>query len=264
MSGMLLRLAGPLASFGTSAAFHDRDTAAHPTRSALIGMFAACAGRERPHALAPFTDLPDKPSYHDLDFTIRIDRPGIPYTDFHTVGGGYPREEQLRTSSGIRRPAAESTLVSRRHYLADAIFTVAVTGPAPLLEAIARHLEHPRYAPYLGRRACIPTEPLVLTTKVADPFTELRHRVPLSLAHPPRPGADTVAVDFIHGHPPPDPATVTAHYQLADQPEDFTANQRRHHLRNIWRTTHQLPSALYAGPQPLKSLAVYMHPEQTK
>ncbi|MGW4732631.1 CRISPR-associated protein Cas5 [Streptomyces shenzhenensis] len=30
MSALLLRLAGPLAAFGTSAAFHDRDTAPTP------------------------------------------------------------------------------------------------------------------------------------------------------------------------------------------------------------------------------------------
>ncbi|WP_279617166.1 type I-E CRISPR-associated protein Cas5/CasD, partial [Streptomyces regalis] len=68
-----------------------------------------------------------------------------------------------------------------RHYLADAVFTIAVTGPTPLLERIAHHLEHPRWAPYLGRRNCIPTEPLVLATSVADPMAELTGRVPLSL-----------------------------------------------------------------------------------
>ncbi|MEU6091033.1 type I-E CRISPR-associated protein Cas5/CasD [Streptomyces sp. NPDC047085] len=260
MNGMLLRIAGPLASFGTSAAFHDRDTAAHPTRSALIGMFAACAGRPRTTALAPFTDLPDRPSYHDLTFTIRTDRPGTRHTDFHTVGGGHPREEQLHTSSGTRRPPDQSTLVSRRHYLTDPVFTIAVTGPAPLLERIAHHLEHPRYAPYLGRRNCIPTEPLVLATRVSDPVDELLTRVPLSLAHPPPPHATTVTVDFIWEHPPPAPAA--REHQLTDIPEDFTRDQRSHRLRSLWHTRHPLPASLYAGPQTLEKLAAYMHPEQ--
>jgi CRISPR system Cascade subunit CasD len=263
MSGLLLRLAGPLASYGTSAAFHDRDTAPHPTRSALTGMFAASAGRERPQALEPFDDLPNAPCYQDLTFNVRIDRPGTPHTDFHTVGGGYPREQQLRTSSGTRRPPAESTLVSHRHYLADAVFTIAVTGPAPLVERIAEHLEHPHRAPYLGRRACVPTEPLVLTAPVPDPVAELHHRVPLSLNRPPRPGQDTVPIDFIWEHPPPDAAATTAQYELADIPEDFTSGQHRHHVRALWRTTQHLPADLYAGPHPLDKLAAYMHPETT-
>ncbi|MFF4779719.1 type I-E CRISPR-associated protein Cas5/CasD [Streptomyces griseorubiginosus] len=259
MSGILLRLAGPLASFGTNAAFHDRDTCAHPTRSALIGMFAACAGRDRSHALAPFTDLPGQPRYHDLTFTIRIDRPGTPYTDFHTVGGGYPRDEQLPTSRGPRRPEAASTLVSRRHYLADAVFTVAVTGPTPLLESIAHHLAHPRYAPYLGRRNCVPTEPLVLATGVSDPVGELLGHVPLSLARPPRQDATTVPVIFVWEQPPPCPDAVE--YELADVPEDFTQGWRRYQLRSVWRTRQMMPAALYAGPSPWESLAAYMHPE---
>ncbi|WP_433917413.1 type I-E CRISPR-associated protein Cas5/CasD [Streptomyces canus] len=259
MSGMLLRLAGPLAAFGTSAAFHHRDTIAHPTRSALIGMFAACAGRPRSQALSAFTDLPGHPRYHDLGFALRIDRPGSLYTDFHTVGGGYPRDQQLRTSSGTRRREDASTLVSYRHYLADPVFTVAVTGPTTLLERIAHHLEHPRYAPYLGRRNCVPTEPLVLATGVSDPVGELTGRVPLSLARPPRPDADTVPVDFIWEHPPPSPDAVE--YELLDVPEDFTQGRRRYQLRSVWRTRQPLPAALYAGPRPWKSLSAYMHPE---
>ncbi|MGI5473350.1 CRISPR-associated protein Cas5 [Streptomyces sp. CA-132043] len=55
MTGLLLRLAGPLQAWGTSSAFRDRDTAAHPTRSGLIGLLAAAAGRPQHHALAPST-----------------------------------------------------------------------------------------------------------------------------------------------------------------------------------------------------------------
>ncbi|MFE5189914.1 type I-E CRISPR-associated protein Cas5/CasD [Streptomyces sp. NPDC056628] len=47
------------------------------------------------------------------------------------------------------------------------VFTIAVTGPDPLLEAIAHHLEHPRYAPHLGRRNCPVARCLLLV--VGDP-----------------------------------------------------------------------------------------------
>ncbi|WP_063793966.1 type I-E CRISPR-associated protein Cas5/CasD, partial [Streptomyces hirsutus] len=87
MNGILLRLAAPLMAFGEHAAFHYRDTIDFPTRSALIGLFAAADGRLREHALAPDPDTGAIP-YTDLTFTVRIDRPGHRHTDYHTVGGG--------------------------------------------------------------------------------------------------------------------------------------------------------------------------------
>lgn len=93
-------------------------------------------------------------------------------------------------------------------------------------------------------------------------MNELTRRTPLSLARPPRPHTTTVNVDFIHEDPPPDPTTAIDHYELCDQPVDFTPGRRRYHPRTVWRTRIPLPAALYAGPDPLTALAAYMHPEQ--
>ena len=57
MSGLLLRLAGPLQSWGERSAFGVRDTSAFPTRSGVIGMFAAAEGRNRTAALDDYTQL---------------------------------------------------------------------------------------------------------------------------------------------------------------------------------------------------------------
>ncbi|GLW56800.1 hypothetical protein Kpho01_48110 [Kitasatospora phosalacinea] len=262
MSGLLLRLAGPLQSWGHHSAFHHRDTAAHPTRSALIGMFASAQGRPRDHALDPYPDLPGNPSHHDLTFTVRIDKPGTPHTDYHTVGGaryrGRGREGLLPTSDGGHRTEAASTLQSWRHYLADAVFTVAVHGPAPLIARIADALAEPHWAPFLGRRTCIPDEPLVLTpTPVTDPVTELLTRAPLTLTHPPEPGHDSVDVDIVWEHPPP---TRPDHRysELPAEPVDFTSHHRLHLPRPLWRTTESLPAHLYAGHRPLDALTRYV------
>ncbi|CAG6391826.1 type I-E CRISPR-associated protein Cas5/CasD [Streptomyces cocklensis] len=259
MSALLLRLAGPLSSYGSASSFHHRrGTHPHPTRSALIGMFAAAQGRPRLRALAPHHDLPDEPSYHDLTFTIRIDRPGTLLTDFHTVGGGLPHGEGLRMSKGGYRSAARSTLVTRRDYLADAVFTVAVQGPEPLVERIATTLEHPVWAPYLGRRCCIPDEPLLLAASVPDPVTALRAAVPLCLTAPPPPGAATTPVDFIWEQQP-DTTVACRHYELPHSPIDFTPGQRTYTTYSVWSTTEPLPTDLYAGPQPLHTLTAYRH-----
>lgn len=255
MNGLLLRLSGLLQSWGERGVFHQRDTSAFPTRSALIGMFAAAQGRTRDHALDPYPDLPGTPSHHDLQFTIRIDRPGRLYRDFHTVGGGYPHNQGLHRADGGHRPQNASTLVSQRDYLADAVFTLAVQGPDPLLAHIADTLTHPRFAPYLGRRACLPDEPLLLRDQVEDPVGELLHHVPLSLAHQPRTGTAHVPVTFIWEQPP----TQDAHpdRESAGEPVDFASGHRRHLPRPLWRTTETLPADLYAGPAPIHALAAY-------
>lgn len=258
MSALLLRLAGPLSSYGSASSFHRRGTHPHPTRSALIGMFAAAQGRPRQRALAPHHDLPDKPSYHDLTFTIRVDRPGSPHTDFHTVGGGRPHGEGLRTSKGGYRSADRSTLVTRRDYLADAVFTVAVQGPQPLVERIATTLEHPIWAPYLGRRCCIPDEPLVLSASIPDPVTALRTAVPLSLPAPPPPGAATTPVGFVWEQHP-ETTVACRHHELPHSPLDLTPGQRTYTTYSVWSTTEPLPADLYAGPQPLHALTAYRH-----
>ncbi|MFE1797668.1 type I-E CRISPR-associated protein Cas5/CasD [Streptomyces sp. NPDC059517] len=257
MNGILLRLAAPLMSFGEHAAFRYRDTLPFPSRSALIGMFAAADGRSREEALAPDPATGAIP-YTDLAFTVRIDRPGHRHTDYHTAGGGRPHKEGLHTSSGGHRSQKASTLISRRVYLADAVFTVAVHGPDPLLEKITERLERPAFALYLGRRACIPDEPLLLRAPHPDPITELRHRVPLSLAAPPRPEQTTVPVDFVWDTPPAHVPAADVHRELADNPVDFSPTRRFHRTRRTWRTTEPLPATLYASRAPIQALTAYI------
>ncbi|GAB7189076.1 type I-E CRISPR-associated protein Cas5/CasD [Kitasatospora sp. Ki12] len=131
--GFLLRLAGALQSYGNAAAFHQvRDTGPFPTRSALIGMFAAAQGTPR--------DQPLDPAYTSLTITVRIDRPGTTHTDFHTVGRA---EHSVPTSSGRTREPDKRTLTSHRAYLADAVFTAAVQGPPELTARITDALHTP-------------------------------------------------------------------------------------------------------------------------
>jgi CRISPR system Cascade subunit CasD len=261
--GLVLRLAAPLQSWGTTGTFHHRDTAPFPTRSGLIGMFAAAQGRTRERALAPY-DLPGRPRHTDLVFTCRVDRPGTVFRDFHTAGGGYGHKKGLRTATGGYRAAHKSTLVTRRDYLADAVFTIAVQGPPALLAHIADTLTTPVYSPYLGRRWCLPDEPLILHTDHPDPVHALTTAVPLSLAAPPPPGADTVPVMFVRESPPrpgTGPLAWAPDWETAAEPVDFTTTSRQHLQRPLWRTTEILPADLYAGHQPAKALADYLHPD---
>lgn len=241
MSGLLLRLAGPLQSWGERSAFSDeRDSAAFPTRSALIGMFCAAKGHRRDQTADALK------RYAELEFTIRVDRPGVRLVDYHTVGGGLPKHLTAATSGGDHKGAA---VITRRHYLSDAVFTVAVTGTQADITDLSDALQRPYWAPYLGRRSCVPDEPFLLRTSVADPVRELMERVPLSLPatgdYAPPDEEAPVPVEFLweryrEAQLPDDAVTLTAN----DRPLSFAQHHRSHGKRTLYRTTEQLPAAL--------------------
>lgn len=239
MSGLLLRLAGPLQSWGERSAFTPvRDSAAFPTRSGLIGMFCAAQGRGRGQE--------DLTRYEELEFTVRVDRPGVRLIDYHTVGGGRPKHLTAATSGGDHKGDA---VITRRHYLADAVFIVAVAGPDDEIARITAALDQPYWAPYLGRRSCLPDEPFLLRASVNDPVRELMEGVPLSLPeaddHHRTPETTGISVDFLwekyyRNQLPNGTVTLTAN----DVPVSFAQHSRSHGKRVLYRTTEQLSEVL--------------------
>lgn len=234
MNGLILRLAGPLQSWGERSAFMVRDSTDFPTRSGIIGMIAAAEGRPR-------TAVID--DYAALGFTIRVDRPGRRLVDFHTIGGGLPRELTVPTAKGEHRSEAKATLVSYRHHLADAVFTVAVTGPDDLISRVTAALRDPHWAPYLGRRSCVPDEPLLLRGNATDPVRELLTAVPLSASR--RTTKDIIPVTFLWDRPSGEADAVI---EITDVPGSFAPHDRRYGTRRLWRTTEVLPAELWAEP----------------
>ncbi|MFW6641019.1 type I-E CRISPR-associated protein Cas5/CasD [Nocardiopsis algeriensis] len=226
MSGLLLRLAGPMQSWGEHSAFGERDTLTFPSRSGLLGMFAAAQGVGRHETLE---------RYEDLRITVRVDSPGLRMSDFQTVGGGLPRERTVPTAEGKRRPENATTIVMRRAFLSDAVFTVAVTGPGT--DAIAQALEAPRWQTYLGRRSYVPDPLLVLRHGVEDPVAELRTGVPLPRMRVPE-GEDSVAVDLVvEGGGVTDGLTA-----INDVPLSFS--RRQYVSRNVRVERIQVPADL--------------------
>ncbi|MFD8193099.1 type I-E CRISPR-associated protein Cas5/CasD [Streptomyces wuyuanensis] len=253
MSGLLLRLAGPLQSWGERSAFTAvRDTAPFPTRSALIGLFAAAEGIGRGGGLA---------RYESLEFIVRVDRPGIRLIDYHTVGGGLPKARTAATSGGSNKGAA---VITRRHYLADAVFVVAVAGPDEDLARLAGALHHPHWAPYLGRRSCVPDEPFLLRDHVQDPDEELRAHVPVSQT-PPQDGSALV-VDFLYERMPTDVAAAAVDVLTAnDAPVSFAQHSRSHTTRRLYRTARAVPNRLATPHHTLmQQLIEYAHDENTE
>ncbi|MCK2214770.1 type I-E CRISPR-associated protein Cas5/CasD [Actinomadura sp. ATCC 31491] len=230
MSGLVLRLAGPLQSWGEHSVFAQRDTLRFPTRSGLIGLLASAEGFERGRSLT---------GYEGLRFTVRIDRPGVRLLDFHTIGGGMSRG--VPRPDGTQRPQGTATMVTRRQYLSDAVFTVAVEGPDERLAEIAEALRQPRWQPYLGRRSCPPDQPLLLSSTAADPVADLRTRVPIARALR---GSDQPEAEFVTESAEETADSVT---ELADVPESFSRCDRRYRTRAVSITTQAVADGLFVS-----------------
>lgn len=229
MTGIVLRLAGPLQSWGEHSTFSERDTLRFPTRSGIIGLLAAAQGIHRGDPL-------DR--YDALTLTVRVDRPGTLLRDFHTAGGGLPRARTIPTAAGGRRPEGTATVVTRRWYLSDAVFTVAAEGPATLITEIAAALLAPHWQPYLGRRSCPPDQPLYLRISDGDPVQDLREAVPLPARRANSDG--TVTAEMISEKPDQDAALT----EVSDVPDVLGRYERRYRSRAVYRTPVQIRADL--------------------
>jgi CRISPR system Cascade subunit CasD len=234
MTGLVLRLAGPLQSWGDHSTFAERDTGRYPTRSGIIGMIASSMGRRRAD---PIDDL------SALRFVTRVDQPGERLVDFHTIGGGLRRDQTVPTSDGGRRPLAMATMVSRRAYLTDAAFTVSVHGPDDVLTAVAHSLQNPIWAPFLGRRSCPAEAPLVIRAGDFDGDRALRMDIPVS--RPKRTADQPIA--FVYDQVPSG-EDDSPHFELNDEPLSFNPTARRYAPRTAYIRHHQLPKELFLNP----------------
>ncbi len=178
---LLLWLEGPMQSWGTRSRWDVRDTGLEPTKSGVVGMIGCAMGLGR--------DDPELESLdRDIVYGVRIDRPGVVSTDFHTVTG-YHRTAagEFKHSSGTAKnfekaqEHGESTIVSPRDYLHDAIFLVGLETSKKRKQSISDTLASPTWPLYLGRKSCLPSRPL-LDTKVE--FDNLKTALESHVRHP--------------------------------------------------------------------------------
>ena len=157
MKTILMKLAGPLQSWGTRSHFETRHTDFYPSKSAVIGMIAASLGLRR-------DEDEGIQKLNDLDFAVRIDRQGLLLRDYHTARKYKPNGDFDRT------------YVTNRYYLEDAVFVVAVGHQDEAwIDSIVRGLEAPYFQPFMGRRSLpVPADFLLEVTKT-DVIEALRN-----------------------------------------------------------------------------------------
>lgn len=167
---LLLRLEAPLMSFGGPAVDNHRFTMLFPGRALLTGILANALG----YCHGEFARL--DALQRRVRYAVRRDREGTPLVDYQTVGlgeahvpnAGWTTWGRIEVRGGAN---AQETHIRYRHYLADAVYTVALAltpaDEAPTLDEVEHALHEPARPLYIGRKCCIPTSRLLLGRSAA-------------------------------------------------------------------------------------------------
>lgn len=173
---VFLRLAGPMQSWGTASRFQLRRTDAYPSKSGVLGMLLCAKGISRDDSSKALEPLAS------LSMGVRVDRPGTLDWDYHTAGAKIgiwqaDRKKLKKTAS----TGEYETLLSRRQYLYDASFLVALQGHTDTIGAAVRALDGsdgPVWPVFLGRKCCVPAEPVLAGSGAFDSIAAALLSVP--------------------------------------------------------------------------------------
>jgi CRISPR system Cascade subunit CasD len=157
---LYLRLEGPMQAWGDNSRFVVRRTMDAPTKSGVLGLICCAMGLTRAAARDRLPDL------NALAMGVRIDRAGDRWWDYHTAGAGIGLLQakggikETKPAKGVTAPPRIETLLSRREYLCDASFLVALQGESELIAEVSEALASPRWPVFLGRKSCPPAVPI--------------------------------------------------------------------------------------------------------
>lgn len=199
MRVLILRFDAPLMSFGSVVVDQHNKTDPLPYRAMLAGLIGNALGYRRSDE-AELASLQSR-----LWYAARRDRKGSILVDYQTVdfgaagpmaaGLGWTTHGRLEQRKG--GDASEGTHIRYRHYLADAIVTVAVSfDPAeadPSVDTIAEALRRPARPLFLGRKCCVPSAPVWLGEVEAESLRAALASTPR--AAPLRPGGKSRSDD---------------------------------------------------------------------
>lgn len=226
-SCVALRLAAPLQSWGSRSKFNRRDTDTEPTKSGVVGLLAAAEGRRRGD---PIEDLVG------LRLGVRIDHPGTILRDYHTVSDyrGLPLLAAEVGRDGRQKRTSYPTKVTDRYYVQDAVYVAVLGGDQNLLLGLADAIRAPRFPLALGRRSCVPTQPILVEPEDGGPLwpgdvEQVLETVPWQVAEPARRTKERfvslpITVDRADGEDLRADVPVTFH-----QPDRAFMTRRVHH-----------------------------------
>lgn len=184
IDAVILRFDAPLISFGGVVIDNNGVTREFPARSMLAGLLGNALGWD--HRDAPALQALQERIRH----AVRCDRQGAVIRDYQTVDLSQPFLARGWTTRGVAqgRAGAEATRsgthIRLRDYLADAVYTVALTldppAAAPDASRLAEALITPARPLFIGRKPCLPSAPIFVSRLQAADLRDALVRAPLS------------------------------------------------------------------------------------
>lgn len=239
---LLLRLAGPLQSWGENSRFNRRETRAEPTKSGVIGILAAALGLDREADLSALTAL---------TMGVRTDQAGTLLRDYHTVSDyrGRPLKQTGVNAKKLQKTTSppKYTHITHRYYLQDAVFLVGLAGPFDTIGDLAAAVKRPVFPLALGRRSCPPTQPILAGTTASE--------LMVALSTHPWQASEAGRAHHLRGTKPAfvhlpvsldDPAGGETRQ---DVPVSFGLHDRQYRQRRVRHTTVQIPTG-FPAPDP--------------
>jgi CRISPR system Cascade subunit CasD len=212
---LVLRIEGPMQSWGLRARWDVRDTGTEPSKSGIMGLIGCALGYHRDDTRLE-TELDTR-----LRIGVREDRHGRTAVDYHTIEPSpvfTTADGKKKNARGGDGNAYANIIQSRRYYIEDAAFLVVISGPVELLERCRDALMAPVWPIYLGRKSCIPTRPVfdTLTSEYAS-IEDALHRYPGSELSVTSPGGSCVIEDAAGSAIRPDATVVRPVHERASR-----------------------------------------------
>ena len=155
---LALWLDAPLQSWGFESRFERRHTGMFPTKSGVLGLICAAMGAPKgSHREREVLEAFAKPGMLAVRFPRRMGHRELAprrLTDYHTIGN-------TRTADNPT-PREKQTVQSWRDYLMDVRFIVLLPSVTPIVEQVADKLRDPVWGVWLGRKACVPSAPVLV------------------------------------------------------------------------------------------------------
>jgi CRISPR system Cascade subunit CasD len=178
---LLLRFDAPLLCFGGVVVDNLGVTWRMPGRAMLSGLVSNALGYH--HSETDKLELLQR----RLRYAARCDRAGREIVDFQTVDLSQPFLSEGWTTRGAPEgreggTASEGTHIRFRHYLADALYTVALAlvpaDETPTIDQVETALQLPRRPLFIGRKCCLPSGPILVGRCRGNTLLEALRAVP--------------------------------------------------------------------------------------